>query len=308
MVAWSGRLPRSALLARYVALAGCALGLQSAEALTVLQDAELAAVSGAGVSFNLVNYSLSGDLSLTYIGQRVDPNLPGQFISLSHLALSRSDDPAATFSDPYNLSILARPGLPDVIQLSEPRNANGLLKWQFAADWSVGTQDSTFNGGAVLVQDLTSYGGSLSITSPATPGVEGVVFGKTIYIDIGNVLLRPRGRTDATNELSFAGVHISAADGVSPWVLADVTAQPGIFNAVTEGGRSYLHIGIGWPTDLAKEVPAARIVVDNITFRNDRPSYIDPVSQLPTSTLNLGSSSIASMQVQYLDIKLRSGP
>lgn len=293
-------------LARCVALI-CACGLQSAAALTVMEDADLAAVRGAGVAFNLVNYSLGGNLSLTFVGSSAGANGPGQYFSLSRLALSRSDDPAATFSDPYTLSVEARSGLPDVIRLTEPRNANGLLKWQFAADWSVGTQDSTFNGGALLVQDLQNFGGSLSMTSPATPGVEGVVFGQSIRTDIGGIALRPRGRDDASNELRLSGIHVSAADGVSPWVLADVTAQPGIFNAITEGGRSYLHVGIGWPTDLGKEVPAARIVVDNITFRNDQPTFVDPVSQAPVSTLNLGSSSIGSMQVQYFDMKLRAG-
>lgn len=299
-------MTRHQLLAPLAALT-CVCLLPSARALTVMEDTELAAVRGAGVAFNLLNYSLSGDLSLTYVAKPATANVPGQFLSLSQLALSRSDDPDATFTDPYSLSIESRPGLPDVIRLSEPRNANGLLKWQFAADWTIGTQDSTFNGGALVVQDLQNFGGSLSMTSPATPGVEGVVFGQAIRTDIGAVALRPRGREVSSNELRFSGIHVSDVDGVSPWVLADVTSQPGIFNAVTEGGKSFLHIGIGWPTDPAKEVPAAKIVVDNITFRNDQPTFIDPVAQTPTSTLNLGSSSIGSMQVQYFDMKLRAG-
>ena len=301
-------LSTGVLLVRWMVLAGCVLAPLSASALTLLEDAELSVVRGAGVAFNLRNYSLSGDLSLTYVGKSTGLNVPAQTFTWSQLALSRSDDPVATFSDPYSLSIDARPGLPDVIQLSEPRNASGLLKWQWAADWTVGTADGTFQGGAVLVQDLTSYGGTLSITSPATPGVEGVVFGKTIHADLGAFVLRPRGRDDASHELRLSGVHVSAADGVSPWVLADVTTQPGIFNAITEGGRSYLHLGIGWALDPTAEVPAARVVVDNITFRNDRATYTDPVSQLATSTLNLGASRIASMQLQYIDIKLRAGP
>lgn len=299
-------MTRYPLLVQFAVL-GCAWGLQPAAALTVMEDSELAAVRGAGVAFNLLNYSLSGDLSLTYVAKPATANVPGQYLSLSHLALSRSDDPDATFTDPYSLSIGSRPGLPDVIRLSEPRNANGLLKWQFAADWTVGTEDNTFNGGALLVQDLQNFGGSLSMTTPTTPGVEGVVFGQTIRTDIGAVALRPRGREDASNEVRFSGIHVSDADGVSPWVLADVTAQPGIFNAITEDGKSFLHIGIAWPTDPAKEVSAAKIVVDNITFRNDQPTFIDPVAQTPTSTLSLGSSSIGSMQVQYFDMKLRAG-
>lgn len=293
---------------RGMALAACALGWQSAAALTALEDDELAAVRGAGVAFNIRNYALSGDLSLTYVGRPTSPGGPSQFLRLGNLSLSRSDDPAATFSDPYTLSVLARPGLPDVVQWTEPRNANGLLKWQFAADWTVGTQDRTLDGGAWLVQDLQSYGGRMSVTSPTDADVQGVVFGSVVHADIGAVVLRPRGRADASQEMRIAGLHVGGADGVSPWVLADVTSQPGIFNAITEGARSYLHLGIAWPTNPALEVPAGRVVVDALTFRNDAPTYVDPLTQLPTAQLSLGASRIASVQVQYLDVKLHAGP
>lgn len=301
-------MARFTLVKQILVVLACVYMAPSGWALTALEDAEMSSVRGAGVAFNLVNYSLSGDLSLTYVAKTTASNAMAQYIAFNKLTLSRSDDPSATFSDPYSLSVVARPGLPDVIRMAEPRNANGLLKWQFATDWKVGTEDGVFNGGSLLVQDYASYGGRLEVTSPATAGVEGVVFGKTVHFDMGSILLRPRGRADASNELQISGIHVGAADGVSAWVLADVTAQPGIFNAITEGGQSYLHLGIGWPTDPSKEVPAARVVVDNITFRNDQPTYTDPVTQLPTSTLNLGASRIASMQLQYLDVKLRAGP
>ncbi|TMH02266.1 MAG: hypothetical protein E6H79_14125, partial [Betaproteobacteria bacterium] len=60
-----------------------------------LADDELAAVRGAdGLAFNLVNFSLSGPLTLSYA-------MPGggASLSLSNLSLSRSDDASATFSD-----------------------------------------------------------------------------------------------------------------------------------------------------------------------------------------------------------------
>ncbi|HJV96330.1 MAG TPA: hypothetical protein VJ608_09855, partial [Albitalea sp.] len=104
-----------------------------AAALEPLADSELAAVRGAdGLAFNLQNFSLSGPLTLTYT------NPSGSSLWFSNLSLSRSDDPDATFSDPYLLKVASRGGgLADVIRLSEPLNANGLLKWQFAADWGV---------------------------------------------------------------------------------------------------------------------------------------------------------------------------
>ena len=168
-------------------------------------------------------------------------------------------------------------------------------------------------GEPVVIVD--QHGGHFAITSPSVAGAEGVVWGAGIRLDIGSLLIRPRGRDDvtnadapgATNQLRLQGIHISDVDGVSPWVLADVTAQPGIFNAVTENGQSFLHLGIGWNTDLDTETRAGTVVVDNITFRNDRPTYMDPMTGAATNTLNLGASSIGSMQIQYLDMKLHAG-
>lgn len=294
---------------QFCLLAMSAMGLHTASAMTALADADLQSVRGAGIAFNLQNFSLTGDVSLTYDGGN------GQTIALNKLTLSRSDDVAATFSDPYTMNVSTRVGAPDVVKWTEPLNANGLLKWQFATDWSVGTPSSVFDGGSLVVQDLQSRGGSFSITSPSMAGQEGVVWGSTVHMDIGSLLIRPRGRGDitnaddagVTNQLRLQGIHISGADGVSPWVLADVTAQPGIFNAVTEGGQSFLHVGIGWNTDLDAQTPAGKVVIDNISFRNSAPTYIDPMSGAATNTLNLGTSSIGSMQIQYLDMKLHAG-
>ena len=270
-----------------------------ATGMQALDDAELADVRGAnGVAFNLVNFSLSGPLTLTY----TSPN--GSSLSLSNLALSRSDDPAATFTDPYTLKLLTRSdGLADVIRLAEPLNANGLLKWQFAADWAVQADGIDHQGGALVINDLVSRAGSLSLSTPATPGVEGIAFGLGLNLEIGDLLLRPRGRTDSTEQLQLHGIRLGAAaeDGTllgTPWMLADVTNQPGILNAVTDpDGKSYLHIGIGWPTSAAG-APLAGLVIDNITFRSDT---------LPGGQLDLGSSRIGTMQLQFLDVKFRPG-
>jgi len=295
---------------KLLVLATCAMGLQTATAMTPLADADLQAVRGAGIAFNLQNFSLTGDLSVTYRGKT------GQHIELNKLTLSRSDDAAATFTDPYTFDLYARPGLSDVVRWTAPQNVNGLLRWQFATDWKVGTETGVFDGGAFVVQDLRNYGNRFEIASPSVAGTEAVIWGAAIRTDIGNMLIRPRGRDDitnadapgATNQLRFQGIHISdAIDSASPWVLADVTSQPGIFNAVTEAGQSYLHLGIGWNTDLDIETRAGRVLIDNISFKNDKTSYIDPVTLAPASVLNLGVSSIGSMQIQYLDIKMHAG-
>lgn len=296
-------------LFRVWVLAACALALPAAFAMTPLADADLQAVRGAGIAFNLKDFSLSGDIALTYEGR------DGQYIALKKLSVSRSDDLAATFSDPYTMTVSSRAGLPDVVRWTDPLNVKGLLKWQFATDWSIGTSAGVFEGGSLVVQDLQSRGSHFSVTSPSVAGQEGIVWGSGVRMDIGSVLIRPRGRDDvsnadapgATHQLRLQGIHISDVDGVSPWVLADVTAQPGIFNAVTENGQSFLHLGIGWNTDPYTETRAGKVEIDNITFRNDQATYVNPMTGLAANTLNLGASSIGSMQIQYLDMKLHAG-
>lgn len=269
-----------------------------ASQLQPLNDAELADVRGSdGLAFNLSGFSLQGPLTVTYTA----PN--GASLSLGNLALSRSDDPTATFSDPYTLNVIARPGLSDAIELREPANANRLLKWQFAADWSVNADGTAFDGGALVINDWVSRGATLTLAPPATAGVEGIGFGLALNLDIGSVAWQPRGRSDASQQMLLSGVHLHAAsaDGTlldAPWSLADVTNQPGIVNAETDAqGNSYLHIGIGWPTTAAG-APMAGLLIDNLVFKS---------AELPGGQLDLGSSRIGTMQLQYVDIRLRPG-
>jgi hypothetical protein len=289
---------RVALRAVFALMALALGGAARAADMQALRDSELADVRGSnGVAFNLVGFSLSGPLSITY----TSPN--GAALSLSNLALSRSDDPDATFTDPYTFKLVGRPGLADAMQLSEPLNAQGRLKWQFAADWRVQADGITHEGGALVINDLVSRAGQLTLTTPATPGVDGVAFGLKLNLDIGDLLLRPRGRADGAEELRLHGIRLGAAaeDGTllgTPWALADATLQPGILNAVTDAdGKASLHVGIGWPTTAAG-APIGSLVVDNISFKSDT---------LPGGVMDLGVSRIGTLQIQYLDVKLRPG-
>jgi hypothetical protein len=289
---------------RFIGRAGAALlgllcALVQAAGMQPLDDEQLAGVRGSdGLAFNLVNFSLSGPLTLTYTAP------DGASLSLGNLALSRSDEPGATFSDPYRLRVLSRGnGLADVIQLTEPANASGLLKWQLAADWNVVANGIDHQGGALVVSDLVSRAGSVTLTTPSEAGVEGVAFGLGLNLEIGKLALRARGRADETEQLVLSGLHLgaAAADGTplgTPWLLADATNQPGIFNAVTDAnGVSSLHLGIGWPTTAAG-APIASLVVDNVAFKS---------ASLPGGQMDLGSSRVGTLQVQYLDVKLRGG-
>jgi len=289
------------LLRRVAAIVTMAVAVGPAAAMQPLADADLANVHGRdGLALNLQNFSLSGPLTLTYTA----PGPAGGSLWFGNLSLSRSDDAASTFDDPYTLRVLSRgAGLADVIRFGEPLNANAALKWQFAADWGVNASGIDFQGGALVVQDLVTRGGSVTLTTPATDGVEGIAFGLALRADIGNLSLRPRGRGDTSEQWSLSGIHLGAAneDGVmlgTPWAIADATNQPGIVNAITDaGGTSMLHIGIGWPTSAAG-APLGSLVVDSIVFKSD---------SLPGGLLDLGSSRIGTMQIQYLDVKLRAG-
>lgn len=292
---------RLRLLCCILMLGLCALLPQpvTAAGLVALDDVQLAEVQGGdGLGFNLVGFSLSGPLSMIYTAP------DGASLRLANLYLARSDDLSATFSDPYRLDIVARGnGLAELVLLSGPANANGLLRWQFAADASVEVGGTRYEGGSLLISDLVSRNASLALTTPATPGVDGIAFGMGLQLDIGTLAIQPRGRSMDSEALSLSGIHLSAAqaDGTrlaSPWQIADASLQPGILNVVTDAsGASSLHLGIAWPS-AGSEAPLGSLLIDNISFRS---------ASLPGQSLELGSSRIGTMQIQYLDIKLKGG-
>ncbi|MEJ6007317.1 hypothetical protein WG899_17340 [Paucibacter sp. AS339] len=295
-----------------VLLVWLASGLHAAQALTPISDEELARVQGRdGFAFNLRGFSLEGPLTLR-LGAA-----DGSGLSLSNFALSRSDDLAATYADPYLLTLVKGPaGMPDRVTLSEPLNALGRLSWQFAADLSLidaraDASTRSFNAGALLLQDLRSFGGSLSIAPNADPAEQGIAFGLGVRLDVGALLLRPRGRADTTlfdspaapEQFSLRGIHLAAAtaDGQlsdKPWQLADLDRQRLLLNAITTPeGSSFLHLNLAWPTGAPGATAAAgSLLIDNISFKSDLGPNVD-----------LGSSRIGSMQIQYLDVRLKAG-
>jgi hypothetical protein len=83
-------------------------------------------------------------------------------------------------------------------------------------------------------------------------------------------------------------------------MLADLERHPGLINAATDAAGSYLHVQVGWPTT-SDPVPAASLRIDNITFTTAG------LGGAAATVGNLGGASIASLQINYLDIKLRTG-
>lgn len=266
----------------------CLPGL--AAALEPLPDSALAKVAGRdGMSFNLSNLAVSGNATWTYY----TPNNSGSF-SIGNLSASRSDNTDAPFADPYLLDVQSGgPGGADIINVAMPQNALGREVWQVAYDVGVDANGLSVNVGSVILKDLVYYGGGMQWSTPAVG--DGLAFGLSTRFDLGSLTLAPNGR-DATGEaLVFSNVSVGAAtaDGsapTQPWRLADVTSQPGIFNTRTDAdGNPSLHFGIGWPD--ANGAPAGTIQIGNISFNS------------AAGNVDLGSSRIGSIQLQYLDVK-----
>jgi hypothetical protein len=264
-----------------------------AAALEPLPDSALAKVAGRdGMSFNLSNFAMSGNAELRYYAPG------GGSIGIGNVAASRSDNADAPFADPYRLDIIAGgPGRADIINIAFPENAAGREVWQVAYDFGVNASGFDVKNGSVILKDLVYYGGGLQWSTPAVG--DGLAFGLATRIELGSLTLAPNGR-EATGEamvLSNVKIGAATADGsapTAPWRIADVTNQAGIFNARTDAaGNSSLHIGVNWP-DAGQAAPSGTLQIGNISFRSDAGASMD-----------LGSSRIGSIQLQYLDIKFR---
>ena len=276
-----------------------------------LEDAELAEVRGAdGIAFNLNNFSLTSSLTdplkLTYI------STDGSALTLSGLDLSRTDD-ADQFADPYQLSLRSRPGLPDMIAVDFPLNTAGTQSWSLTADFSNcsayangACTGNTFLGGTLQVQGLAMKGGGLYLSNTALADTQGISLGLGTQLDIASLSVFSRGRDgtgtiDTSDKLVISGIHLADATTGGAWMLADLDKHPGLFNADTDASGSYLHLQVGWPT-AGYDVPAASLSVGSITFTTAG------VNGAPATVTNLGSASIASMQINYVDIKFRPTP
>jgi hypothetical protein len=303
----------SSLTALCIGLA-CACPCVRAEAPAPMQampDDELAAVRGSdGIAFNLSNFSLtsipSNPLNLTYYA----PN--GGSLTLGRLDLARTDD-ADPFADPFFLTMQLRAGLPDVIAIDFPQNPvdTGNQKWTLTADIShcslfVGgaCTGTNFDGGTLQIQGLSLRGGGLYLSSPAIPNTQGVAFGFGTRLDIDTLGIYPHGRAlddtiDRSESLTLNGIHLADASTGGAWMVADVTNHPGLFNAQTDAAGSYLHLQVGWPTSADVVVPAASFRVDNIAFTSGG------AAAMSFGTAAAPAVSIASMQINYIDIRLK---
>ena len=283
------------LRARRLLLTVCAAlpALAMADGLRPLNDSALSDVRGRdGVSFDLNGFSMNGDLRVTYT--RPD----GASIWAGNPSASRSDS-AAPFSDPYRFDIVrSNNGLADVAQFNLPQNANGEQKWQLAYDFGVNADGIDRDGGSIVVSDMVLYGGGWQFSTPRTQ--DGLALGLAMRTDIGQWALRPNGRANTVGQMALDNIRIGATDDNGnftgqPWVIADVARQPALVNAQADDSGPRLHIGISWPDAQygSGQTGSGGIEVGKISFT------------APGGNVDLGSSRIGNIQINYLDIRFR---
>lgn len=181
------------------------------------------------------------------------------------------------------------PGSADVIDWSFPSIAT-TKPLQLAYDMAISANGSTL-GTSVTLQNIMLAGSSLQWSTAATGGI---AFGMALNTSLDQLLLQPNGRGNSDGQLALTGVKLGGAVAGQPWVLADLAAQPGALHVLGDGVTGdHIEWGIGWPSAPA-EAPLGSLKIDNLTFTT------------PTGPVDLGSSSIGSMQIQYLHVKFKS--
>lgn len=296
-----GRDRRLRRLRPCVALAGvCALGAAWAgPGLRPLDDQALAEVSGRdGLAFNLTGFSLSPvtgvNTTLTYAMPNSTAAAP-YTLTLSNFSLSRTDD-ASPFTDPFMLDVFPRTGLPDVIRLTFPQNAGLTQLWHFDTGLQVAADGITTDLGNLELNNLAFQGGWLDLAPPANANYQGAAFGLATKLSLDSLVLRPRGLSDNTETLTLTGLSLADATTGGPWSLSDITRQPALFNAdLDANGQPALHLQISWPTT-TDPVPTAALAISNLSFVSNG------------VTTDLGSSHIAGVQINYMNMTLRPGP
>ena len=258
------------------------LSLVNAAGLKVLSEEDMSREVGRdGVTFaTALNLEVGSYVFTPYDGASVQhKNLTAKGTILSIFDIVKND-----------------PGKPDIGQWHIPMIAT-TKPLQIEYDLVVSTtgKDSvkTDLGTSVMYKDFVPNGSVFQWTSGPTGGID---LGLATNLSIGQLIFSPNGRKDEYGQMKFDGIKVeSSKNPGSPWVMADLKTQSGKFRLPVENGVTRLQLGIDWPEGTA-DAATGRLSIDKVAFPN--PNNI----QQP---IDLGSSSIGSMQIQYMNIKFR---
>ena len=180
--------------------------------------------------------------------------------------------------------VFSRTGGPDIGSWSAPEVGN-TKPLQIEYDLVVSANGMNI-GTAVTYKDIVPNGSKFEFSTGPSGGVD---LGLAAKLSIGQLLLSPNGRTDTDGQMEISGIKVEGSEiPGSAWVIADLKKQSGKFRLPVEGGKTSLNLGVDWP--VGADAATGRLSIDKVAFSNGT---------------NLGSSSIGSMQIQYMNIKFR---
>lgn len=149
-------------------------------------------------------------------------------------------------------------------------------------------------GTSVSYKDFVPKGSIFQWTTGPSGGVD---LGLATKLSIGQLLLSPNGRTSTVGQMAINGIKVESSETPgNPWVIADLKTQSGKFRIPNDGVTS-LSLGVDWPT--GADAATGRLSIDKVAFTTVQ------TPTAPSTVVDLGSSSIGSMQIQHLNIKFR---
>jgi hypothetical protein len=176
-----------------------------------------------------------------------------------------------------------------------PQNLLGREAWQMAFDFDVQDGGITVQGGSVIVKDLVYYGGGIQWSTPIAG--DGLAFGISTRMEIGSLALQPNGRATAE------ALVLSACASAPPPRMARRR------RALAHGRRQQPGRHLQRPHRRSRQcAPAHRHQLAGGRRQRGRRHAAGREYRLPqrrAGNVDLGSSRIGSIQLQYLDIKFR---
>jgi len=191
-------------------------------------------------------------------------------------------------------------GIPDVAQWYFPDvSTNNPLQIEY--DLVVSTASGNL-GTSVTYKDVLPNGSAFWWAVGEKVPTEGFDVGLATNLSIGNIILSPNGRKSdyGYGQMKFDGIKIESTTSGSAWVVADLKTQYGKIRFPVDNGVTKLQIGVDWPIGNA-DAATGKLTIGNVAFTNVPPQG----SGQPIQTTSIGSSSIGSMQIQYLNIKFK---